>query len=96
MAQLSTSIELVSISELGLVVTTSQALQDGQVVELESEFFKRLKVAPPPMKVLSSKKAGSGNKFEAQLIFLGAREPLLQKIRAWILSHGSDQKNNVA
>lgn len=90
--KISTKVELLSISELGARAICHQPIQEGQILDIEAEFFYQLGIAAPPMKVLSIKPNEKKNTYEAQLMFLGAREALLQKIRAWILSHGSINK----
>lgn len=92
-ALLSNRVEVLSVSELGISVRCEQLMREGQVVDIDSEFFKQLGVAPPPFKVLNIRETQTNGVYLANLIFLGARENLLQKIRAWILSHASDQKD---
>lgn len=92
--KLSTKVDLLSISELGARAICYQPVGEGQILDIESEFFYQLGVAAPPMKVLSLKHLEKKNAYEVQLMFLGAREALLQKIRAWILSHGSVNKKS--
>lgn len=90
--KLFTSVEILKVSELGLKVRLQQPVEAGQILDIDSPFFDQLQMPAPPMKVLNVKKLEDKNMFEAQLMFLGARESLLQKIRAWILSHGSSHK----
>ena len=90
--KLYTKMDLLSVSELGLRVISHHPIQEGQILDIDCEFFTQLRVPPPPMKVLTVKSIEGTTTFEAQLMFLGARESLLQKIRAWILSHGSVNK----
>lgn len=85
--QIFLDVQLISVSELGAVIETPFALESGQTIELTSLFFDHLKAATPPLKVLNSEKTATG--YHSQLLFLGAQEGLLQKIRAWIFSHGS-------
>ncbi len=81
-----------SVSELGLKVISDVLLTVGMIVEMDSDFFKSIGSEPPPMKVLSVEKLSNGS-VRAQLIFMGAREAFLQKIRRWLYSHGASQKN---
>jgi hypothetical protein len=88
-AKLYTKVDILSVSELGMKVICHSPIEEGQILDIEADFFTQLGVAAPPMKVLSLKRDEKKYATEAHLIFLGARESLLQKIRAWILSHGS-------
>lgn len=81
--------DLDSVSELGVVIFSNQPLQVGSALDLKGPFFDSLHTEIPPMKVLSCEP--HGQLFRVQLIFLGAKEALLQKIRAWILQHGTRQ-----
>lgn len=86
--EVSIRMELDAISELGVAVLCNQPLQEGATLDLKGSFFESLHADIPPMKVLSCEQAGP-QQFRIQLIFLGAKEALLQKIRAWIFQHGA-------
>jgi CheY-like chemotaxis protein len=78
-----------SVSELGVRVLCEFPLKPGMVIDISADFFRTLDVEPPPMKILSvDQDAGSGL-CSAHLIYLGAREAFLQKIRRWLYSHNS-------
>lgn len=81
-----------TVSELGLRVVTEVHLKAGQVIDISAEFFRELEITPPPMKVLSAETDPATGLCRAQLIFLGAREHVLQKIRRWLYSHGSSAR----
>ena len=91
-AALMTPLKLVSVSELGLVVVSPSPLTIGQFLELKSAFFQQLGTEVPPLKVLSMEPSEVPNEYRSQLIFLGAREAFLQKIRRYIFSHGASAK----
>ncbi len=82
-----------SVSELGVRVATEVQLHPGMMIDIASDFFKELEVTPPPMKVLSVEFDPNLKVYRAQLIFLGAREAVLQKIRRWLYQNGSSQRN---
>lgn len=83
------SLTVRSISELGVVIDSNQEFTPGATIDLKGHFFEtEVGIDPPPTKVTSVEKLGPG-RYRTQLIFLGASEPVLQKIRKWILSHGS-------
>ncbi len=81
-----------AVSELGVRVSTDIALKAGQSVDLEIDFFNELDAKCPPLKVLSAEVNPETGITTAQLIFLGADEQLLQKIRRWLYQHGGAQK----
>lgn len=90
-AQILLPVHLESVSELGVTILTDQEIKEGATLEVASEFFKDLDIPPPLARAFSVVK--DGGKYRAQLMFLGARESMLQKIRAWIFSHASSYKN---
>jgi CheY-like chemotaxis protein len=83
---------VISVSELGIVVRSPLPLEIGQFLELKSTFFDELGAEVPPLKVLSVEKSDHEGEVRAQLIFLGAREAFLQKIRKYIFTHGTSQR----
>jgi CheY-like chemotaxis protein len=82
-----------AVSELGVRVTTEVPLKPGMTVDIHADFFKELGAQCPPLKVLNSEVDPETGVTRAQLIFLGAPEALLQKIRRWLYQHGSAQKS---
>ena len=80
------------ISELGLRVLSDATLPIGSTVDLNVDFFNELGADCPPLKVLSVEHDPTSGKHRAQLIFLGASEALLQKIRRWLYQHGTAHK----
>jgi CheY-like chemotaxis protein len=86
-AVMTASFRLETVSELGAVVITPWPLLPGQVIDVKCPFFESMGADAPPMKVLSSEPAGAPGEWRGQLIFLGAREAFLQKIRRYIFSH---------
>lgn len=88
-AVMTISIFVRAISELGVTVECNQVLQEGTTVDLTGFFFEQqLGIDPPACRVLNSTQVSRG-KHEIQLVFLGASEYQLRKIREWIFSHGS-------
>jgi len=78
-----------SVSELGVRIICEFPLKPGMVIDIHSDFFKTLEVDPPPMKILSVDVDGETGMYRAHLIFLGATEAFLQKIRRWLYTHGA-------
>lgn len=87
-----TPFKLLSVSELGVLVLSSTQLNPGQFIEIKGAFFDQLGADVPPLKVLSTEASGKPGEFRSQLIFLGAREAFLQKIRRYIFSHGASAR----
>lgn len=86
--------QILKVSEMGIEVLCSSTLQIGDVIELRAEAFDEIGIAPPPLRVLSCEATQAG--YQCQLLFLGATETVLQKIRRWIYSHGSNHVNKEA
>lgn len=88
-AELKVNLTIRSISELGLSIETNLPFPEGTTVELGGYFFENtLQIESPPCRVLSQKKITS-DLYQAELIFLGANEYQLKRVRQWIFSHGS-------
>lgn len=92
-ASLKQNVQVESISELGLTVTTEHPVRIGQILELQAEIFKTLDIQAPPLKVQRTELDSKTGQYRTQLIFVGAREAMLQKIRRWLYSHGVQQKS---
>jgi len=93
---LTSKLQIHSVSELGLKVSTNLHLQAGMVMDIQADFFNTLEAPPPPMKVLSCEVDPNTGQCHAHLLFLGAREDFLQKIRRWLYSHGSSNTGRPA
>lgn len=79
-----------NISELGCRVSTKDVhLKVGMVLDIQCEFFRELDVTAPQMKVQAVEYDKANDVYRAHMIFLGAREAFLQKIRRWLYTHGS-------
>lgn len=78
-----------SVSELGVRITCELELKTGMVIDVTAEFFRILDVAPPTMKVLNVDSDPATGMHRATLIYLGANEAFLQKVRRWMMSHRS-------
>ena len=87
------AVQVESISELGVVVRTQMLLRVGQAIDLEAVFFEQLGDKIPPLKVLRVEPTDKPDWQRAQLVFLGAPESLLQKIRRWIFTHGASNRS---
>ncbi len=87
-------IEILSVSEMGLMLSCSIEHKQGQIIELDFELFDELNIRAPHLKVLSCKK-NSPKEWILYVGFVGASEAIRQKLRAWIYKQ-STQKRAVA
>lgn len=78
-----------TVSELGVRIIAVSPVTPGEVIDINADFFAQLDVQTPPMKVYSVEQNTVTGHYHAQLIFLGANEVLLQKIRRWLYTHGA-------
>lgn len=85
-----------SISELGIELSAKNPIPVGDCIELRGDIFDTIGIIPPPLKVLSCQAKTEDDGYVVQLLFLGATEATLQKIRRWIFSHGSLNKDDAA
>ena len=87
--ELKLHLKIRSLSELGASVETNMPFEEGATVEIAGHFFENiLKIEPPPCRVISQTKLGR-NQYQVDLIFLGASEYQLKKVRQWVFTHGS-------
>lgn len=84
-------IELRSISELGIVIQSPIELKEGVMIRPEIDLFAELGCKIPMMKVISSTPT-MDRQFETRLLFIGAEEATLAKVRAWIYSHATKMR----
>jgi len=90
-ASMKRHITVESISELGIMITTEDPVRIGQILELTAEIFKTIDIQVPPLKVQRTEIDSRTGLYRSQLIFVGAREAMLQKIRRWLYSHGANK-----
>jgi CheY-like chemotaxis protein len=89
-------LQVESVSELGLRILTDSPVKPGEMLDISAEIFKSLDIDVPPMRVLRVEADSESGQYRVQLIFLGAREAMLQKIRRWIYSHGASNNGKAA
>ena len=85
-----TPVELRSLSEMGLVLKTPTKLVENSVVQFELDLFKEIGCPAPLAKVISSTPFDNG--FESRLLFIGAEDSTLSKIRSWIFTHATKMR----
>lgn len=86
------ALEIESVSELGVILRSHVPMEVGSKVDMQSLFFKELGDQAPPLKVLHCEAIAEENCYRVQLVFLGATESFLQKIRRYVFSHGASHK----
>jgi DNA-binding response OmpR family regulator len=81
-ARATVDIEIHSVSEIGLVLRSSQPFQVGAKIAIDADLFKKIGIETPAMKIISCEP--SGDNFETRVNFIGTKESQLTKIRAWV------------
>lgn len=79
------------VSELGLVLESSQKFREGSVIDVQAPVFEQIGVKCPPLRVLAVKELKSDT-WELRVGFIGATESLLQKIRAWVYAETTKRR----
>lgn len=75
-------IELLSISEIGILFRSPHHYTEGARLELDTDLFEKIGIFSPFFRVQScTEKSGF---WETRLVFVGADERVLSKIRAWV------------
>jgi len=86
-ARVASEIELVSISELGLAFRSPHQYRDGARLEIAGEIFEQIGVEMPILRVQASIR--KDEVWETRVIYIGADEKVLTKIRAWVYTHST-------
>lgn len=81
--------DVVSISELGVTVVSSQEPTLHSVLEIGSSIFLAIGIPSPRGRVVRIERLKDLRRWQIKLNFLGADVGMLQKIRAWIFTKGS-------
>ena len=84
-------IEIISVSEMGITLVSSQEQKVGEIVELDFDLFNELSIRAPHLKVLACKQ-NEEKKWTIHLGFVGASEAIRQKLRAWIFKKSAQKK----
>ena len=84
-------VEIVALSELGVTIRSPHAFKHGSRIELASEVFEKIGVQAPVMKAQASTEV-SPAVFETRVVFVGADEKFLSKVRAWVHSNMAKRK----
>lgn len=88
-AQISSEIELVSLSELGLNFRSPHRYREGERLEAGGEIFEEIIGVEMPILRVQSSVEREGDIWETRVVFIGADEKVLTKIRAWVYSHST-------
>jgi CheY-like chemotaxis protein len=81
-------IELGVLSELGFSFRSPHHFRDGSKIEVNSDIFERIGALMPILRVQSCVQKNEST-WETRVVYIGADERFLTKIRAWIYSHSS-------
>ncbi len=80
-------IKIESISELGMTLLSKHKFEPGLIFELETNLFQQMGIDEPPhVKIQTVQEAGPGQ-WLMRTIFVGTKEGIMQKIRAWVYTH---------
>jgi len=82
-ATVSSAIEIVALSEVGLSFQGLRNFLDGELIKLNTDLFSLIGIDTPHMKAVASQEVPNGN-FETRVTFFGLSESSLSKIRAWV------------
>jgi len=85
-------LDIESVSELGVTLRSPAPFEVGHRMDLKSAFFSEFGDQIPPLKVLRCEALPTENAYRVHLVFLGATEAFLQKIRRYVFSHGASHK----
>jgi len=83
-ARAAVAVELLALSEIGLLVKIPHQFPEGTMIEIDSDIFTKIGITPPLLRVLSS--VEKNDHWESRVAFIGADERTLTKIRAWVYS----------
>jgi two-component system chemotaxis response regulator CheY len=86
-------VEIVALSELGITIRSPHAFKGGSRFEIQTDVFTKIGVEAPVMRAQSCTEV-SPALFETRVVFVGADEKFLTKVRAWV--HSSMAKKRVA
>lgn len=78
--------EVTSMSEMGMTYYSPHKTPVGTVVEINSPIFELIGINSPLIKIISVDQSPTDPGWIHKVIYMGANETLLQKIRAWIFS----------
>lgn len=93
---ISWDIEIMSLSELGLTLQSSQDLPSGTIIEVKSPLFDHIDIPPPHVKVVTSNQLeNDSSSWSVKANYFGVTESVLQKIRAWIFTRQASREQLV-
>lgn len=96
-ASLHIDAEIVSLTEMGMTLISSQKPAVGSIIVVGGALFTSIEILPPRARVVSVESIQpGGTQWKVKVIFFGANEAMLQKIRAWIFSKNAFRKRVMA
>jgi DNA-binding response OmpR family regulator len=81
-AKLTLDCKLISLSEYGLRISSSQSLQDGNLIGLQTQLFEQIGIEVPAMRILSSER--THDEYIFNIAFIGLNESSSEKLKFWI------------
>ena len=96
-AQIVTKAQIISLSEMGMVIKSEHFLERNERVQLQSDIFKEIGILTPPLRVGWCKNNENTNefKYEIFLSFIGLDELSMRKLRVWINNRLILQRKNL-
>ena len=93
-AKIQLETKIISVSENGIKVLTNYNLPEGSLLTLQTSFFHRIGIEPPPLKVGSSTK--QEKEYLVTVNYVGISEVDFQKIRSWVYHEANKKKYRVS
>ena len=95
-AQLAIPSRICKISELGLVIHLTSPVAEGTVVQIASDFFRKIQLpAIPQLRVIACRKIVEFD-YEINVSFVNTTESFRQKIRNWVAAQASNKNRGAA
>ncbi|MGZ3773598.1 MAG: response regulator [Pseudobdellovibrionaceae bacterium] len=76
--------EIISVSELGLQITSNLPLPLGKILKIQSAFFDEVGIPKVPLRIDSCDEMGQPDMFRIKAHFVGITEKELTPLRLWI------------
>ena len=94
MGQVQMTIEISSVSELGITMKSPYQFRSGTLIPLDSAIFRRIGIPNPLTRVFTSQRKDGD--WETRLTFVDLNEADAEKLRSWTQSHQSTDKKGRA
>ncbi len=89
-ARISFKLDLISISEEGVIIQSPYPLPIGELVQINSDLFTEIGIVAPQFRIFSSSQpTNQPSVWHSRLLFFAGNEAMLKKIRAWMVHHST-------